>query len=310
MKAVKKILAIALVLALAFSLSGCTAFETKMAKAVTRMKKVDNLRADIALYLDVDMLMLGSSLGDIEMGVDGTLNIDKDHGTGLGRFHVDSPDGEQEILLYYEKSKDVVRTWTSNDDGKTWTLNEHALEQFEGSSLFEIDSITDLDKEQLALLKTVAATFEEDGTTEIRGSESTIYRGTVSAQELLKDTDLQPALAQINGSAGIEITEEDLRSIGDMPVSIAIDNKSGLISGFALDMTEMMQGFAAIAMKAYMGQLPGGEGLDPAMLEMLGFTVTVNHCELECVLYDYDGVGDVVIPDSVRSNAVPAAKAA
>ena len=312
MKGVKKILAMALVLALAFSLTGCTAFETRMAKAVTKMKKTDNLRADIMFYLDADMLMLGQSVTDIELGVDGTLDIDKNHGTGSGRFRVESPEGEQDVLLYYEKSKDVLRTWTSNDGGTTWTVNEQALEQGTGSSLFEIDSVTDLDREQLSQLRTVSETFQEDGTTEIRGSESTVYSGTVSVQALLKDTDLQPVLEQMNASMGIELTEEDLRGIGDMPVSIAIDNKSGLISGFALDMTDMMQGIAMIAVKAYMGQA-GGEalgGIDPAMLDLLGITVSVSHCEVESVLYDYDAVGDIVIPDSVRDNAVSAGKAA
>ena len=313
MKGVKKILALVLVLALMFSLTGCTAFETKMAKAAAKMKKVDNLRADITFYLDADMLVLGQSLGDIELGVDGTLDIDKKHGTGSGRFNVESPDGEQDVLLYYEKSKDVLRTWTSKDDGKTWTLNEQALEQGTGSSLFEIDSITDLDREQLSQLRTVSETFAEDGTTEIRGSESTIYSGTVSVQTLMKDTDLQPVLEQMNGSTGIELTEEDLRGIGDMPVSIAIDNKSGLVSGFALDMTEMMQGIAMIGLKAYMGQGAGGEalgGIDPAVLESLGVTLSISHCEAESVLYDYDAVGDIVIPDSVRENAAAAGKAA
>ena len=117
MKGVKKILALALALVLVFSLTGCTAFEAKMAKAAAKMKKVDNLRADITFYLDADMLVLGQSLGDIELGVDGTLDIDKKHGTGSGRFRVESPDGEQDVLLYYEKSKDVLRTWTTKDDG-------------------------------------------------------------------------------------------------------------------------------------------------------------------------------------------------
>ena len=71
MKGVKKILALALALVLVFSLTGCTAFEAKMAKAAAKMKKVDNLRADITFYLDADMLVLGQSLGDIELGVDG-----------------------------------------------------------------------------------------------------------------------------------------------------------------------------------------------------------------------------------------------
>lgn len=310
MKLVKKILAAALVLALVFSLTGCTAFETRMAKAVNKMKKVNNFRADAVFYVDADMKMLGQSLSNMEMGIEGTMNIDKYHGTGAGTFHVSMMDEEeQDLLVYFEKGNNVLRTWTSNDDGETWTLNEQELAQGEGSSLFDIDSITDLDKDTIAQLRALAAPFEEDGTADIRGSESTIYRGTISVADFTEGVDLTELLGQLSQSLGVELKAEDVAQIGDIEAAIGIDNQSGLISGFALDMTDLLQGVVGIAMKAYMGQLLGGEleGLDP---EALGITTEINDCELECVLYDYNAVGDIFIPDDVRENAVPAVKAA
>lgn len=304
MKYVKRVLAVVLVLALVFSLSGCTAFEAKMAKAANKMKKVDNFRTDAEFYLDADMKMMGQSLMNLAIGMEGTMDIDKAHGTGAGTFHVSMMDEEEaDVLIYFEKGADALRTWTSADDGMTWTLNEQELAQGEGESLFDIDSITNLDKENIARLRKLAATFEEDGVAEIRGSESTIYRGTISVTDLTEDVDLSELLAQLSEGMGVEVTVEDVAQIGDIPVAIGIDNDSGLISGFAVDMTDMLQGIVGIAMKAYMGQMMGDtfEGLD---LEALGVTMEVNSCEAECVLYDYNEVGDVVIPDDVRENAV------
>ena len=310
MKALKKILAVMLLLALVFSLTGCTAFETKMAKAANKMKKVDNLRADIAFYADFDMLLLGQSLGNMTLGMEGTMNIDKAHGTGAGTFHVVSMDEEEtDLLVYYETAGGVLRTWTSDDSGETWKLSEKEIQQGEGSNLLNINGISDLDKETIAQLRALAANFEEDGVAEIRGSESTIYRGTISLTDLAGGVDLSEMIAPMSEALGVELTAEDIGQIGDMPVAIGIDNKSGLISGFALDMTDMIQGFVAVIMKAYMGQMLGEqfEGLD---LESLGVTMEINDCELECVLYDYNAVGDVVIPEDVRANAVLAEKAA
>jgi hypothetical protein len=39
-------------------------------------------------------------------------------------------------------------------------------------------------------------------------------------------------------------------------------------------------------------------------------TLRIRLREAESVLYDYDAVGDIVIPDSVRENAAAAGKAA
>ena len=304
MKVVKRMLAVALVLVLVFSLTGCTEFEAKMVKTVNKMKKVNNLRADVVFYLDLSVKMLGQSLSDMEFGAEGTLDIDADHGTGFGKFHVTSVEEEQDVLLYYEKADKVVRTWTSEDDGKTWKFSETPLDQEgAGSGGLDFGSLSDLDKDQIAQLRTIAATFEEDGVTEIRGSESTVYRGTVSLKDLPQGVDLTGSLGQMTESTGITLTPEDIANIGDMPVAIAIDNSTGLISGFALDMTDTLQGFTSIAMDAYMAQMLGEqfEGLD---LSKLGVTLHVDDCELECVMYDYDQVGNIVIPDNVRNNAV------
>ena len=43
--------------------------------------------------------------------------------------------------------------------------------------------------------------------------------------------DFTEALGQLTESTGIQVTPEDIRNIGDMPVAIAIDNNTGLISG-------------------------------------------------------------------------------
>lgn len=313
MKLVKRVLAVALVLMLVFSLSGCTAFEARMAKAANKMKKVDNFRMDIEMYLDMDMKLLGQTLSDMDMAVSGTMAIDKKHARAAGELHLEMPEEESDVLLYLEKDGDVVRTYSSNDHGETWTLKEQRSDPENPDdlfSVFDVGSITDLDREKLAQLDKVAKTFEEDGTVEVRGSESTLYRGTISLQDLDAEAALAALRESLNAGMGTELTEEDFAQIGDVPAVIGIDNRSGLISGFALDLTELMQGVVSIAMKTSLAQSLGGEAIAGFGIGVLGVTMEVNDCELEAVLYDYNEVGDIVIPAEVRENAVLVEEAA
>ena len=143
MKVAKKLLAVALVLVLVFSLTSCTEFESKMLKAVNKMKKVNNLRADVVFTLDLDVKMLGQSLSEMEISAEGTLDIDTVHSTGFGQFHIVSVDEEQDVLFYFEKSGDVMRTWISDDDGMTWKLSETTADEAGAASGFTAWNGTD-----------------------------------------------------------------------------------------------------------------------------------------------------------------------
>ncbi|MBR4474261.1 MAG: hypothetical protein IKS55_11570 [Oscillospiraceae bacterium] len=311
MKYAKRILAVLLVLVLVFGLSGCTAFETKMAKAANKMKKVDNFRSDVSMVMALDMNMLGMSLMDMAMEITGTLDIDKDHGVMKGDLHLDMMDEKSDVLLYVEQDGDLVRTYSSNDGGETWTLKEQPLDGENSAGftgLFDIGGITDLDKDKLQQLKAIAETFEEIGTEEVKGSEATLYRGKLSMNDVQDRTALVMLLDQLNEQMGTELTEEDLAGISDMPVIIGIDNQSGLITRLAFDMTDMMQSVVGIAMEIYLTQMMEAEGsadvgIDAATLRMM--KINVSECSLVADLYDFNAVGDVVIPDSVRSSAVP-----
>lgn len=309
MKYVKRVLAVVLVLVLVLSLSGCTAFETKMAKASSKMKKVDNLRADVGMVVDLDMTMLGQSIMDMDFDITGTFDIDKKNLVAKGFLNLDMMGEETAVLLYIEKDGDVVRTYTSNDNGQNWVVKETQPDPENPGdlfSLFDVGGITDLDKEKLAQLTRIAETFEETGTSLVRGSEATLYTGQLSLDDLQDRSVLTELLNQLNDSMGTALTEADLAAMGKLPVTIGIDNKTGMITKIELDMTDMIQSVAGIAMDIYMAQVLKEQGLEGMDLSAMGVKMKVNECTLEADLYDFDAVGDVVIPNEVRENAVPA----
>ena len=303
MKYAKRILAAVLVLALAFSLAGCSAFETRMAKAAARMKNVDNCRTDLDFHLDADVKMASLSLMQLDTEVSGTLDVDRDHETAKGTLHVNAMGEESDILIYLENDGTVQRVYSSDDNGKTWKLNENKSAPESASGFLDIDDMIDLDREKLALLSKLAATFEEYGTADVHGSQATLYRGRVSLQDFEEVANLTLMREMMSDALETELTEEDITAIGEMPVILGIDDKSGRITFLALDMTETMQGITAIAMKTYVSELVSEKlgGLD---FEMFGLTIGINDCELEARLYDFNEVGFIVIPDNVRESAV------
>ena len=199
------------VLALAFSLAGCSAFETKMAKAAARMKNVDNCRTDLDFHLDADVKMASLSLMQLDTEVSGTLDVDRDHETAKGTLHVNAMGEESDILIYLENDGTVQRVYSSDDNGKTWKLNENKSAPESASGFLDIDDMIDLDREKLALLSKLAATFEEYGTADVHGSQGTLYRGRISLQDFEEVADLTLMREMMSDALETELTEEDFR---------------------------------------------------------------------------------------------------
>ena len=269
-----------------------------MAKAANKLKKVDGFRTDLVFYLDSDVKMGRLSLLDLNMDVTGTLDFDKEHRTAKGILHVTAMDEEEDILVYMEYVGNVQRVYTSEDNGRTWKLNETEVDPEATVNLFDI-GLSDLDKDQLALLSRLSDSFEEYGTLDVHGSEATLYLGNVSLQDFEEVADLSLMRETLSETLQTELTEEDISGIGDMPVIIGLDNDSGMITFLALDMTETMQGIVANAMKTYVSEMVSEDlgGLD---LDLFNISIDVNDCEVEAMLYDFAEVGYIVIPDNVR----------
>ena len=90
-----------------------------------------------------------------------------------------------------------------------------------------------------------------------------------------------------------EITLEDC---GSVPVTVAIDNKSGLVTRCTMDLTELMQGLMPKLMDAAMAETAEQLGLENVDLSLLGFALDIGRVSVTAELYDFDAAAPVEIP--------------
>ncbi len=290
MKQLKKILVIVLALAMVLSLSACGAFETKMVKAAQKMSKAESFRMDMDMDMDMSLSLMGESLG-IDANVEAKMDILTEPVKMGGNMTIDMMDEEIEFLFYLEQTDDGYTLYLSPDDGESWVRRD-----VEGVEAPEVSKT-----EQLGMLAKLAETFEEQGTEEIRGSAATVYKGIIPGADIsavIAESGALEQLAELQDSAEIDLSGLDFSNLSDIPATIAIDNKSGMISRYTMDMTDIMQDFMGSIMDVVLAQVAKESGMEGVDLAALGLTVEINKVEATVDLFDYDAVKTVEIPQA------------
>lgn len=285
MKNLKKFLAIALVIAMALSLAACGGFAGKMAKAAKKLEKAKSYSTST----DVDMQIAVNFMG-MEMAVDVKVNSDtdvfKDPAKVHGNLKMNAFEEAEEFEYYMVPDGDGYKMLMS-DDGENW-----AEEHVEASDAKMYQSV---DFEQVMKLLKMAESFEKTGEETIRDSKATVYSGSVSGKdvgELLGATGMDAMLDQMD----FDVTEEIFNSIENIPVTIAIDNTSGMISQYTIDATELVQKTVEKALAEQGANTEYGISID------LSGAMKVKNALVKVEMYNYDQVADFEIP-SVGSEA-------
>ena len=290
MKQLKKILVIVLALAMVLSLSACGAFETKMVKAAQKMSKAESFRMDMDMDMDMSLSLMGESLG-IDANVEAKMDILTEPVKMGGSMTMDMMDEEIEFLFYMEQTDDGYTLYLSPDNGESWVRRD--MESIEAPKVSKT--------EQLGMLAKLAETFEEQGTEEIRGSAATVYKGMIPGADIsaaIAESGALEQLAELQDSAEIDLSGLDFSDLSDIPATIAIDNKSGMISRYTMDMTDIMQDFMGSIMDVVLAQVAKESGMEGVDLAALGLTVEINKVEATVDLFDYDAVKTVEIPQA------------
>ncbi|MBQ7435883.1 MAG: hypothetical protein IJV30_00980 [Oscillospiraceae bacterium] len=296
MKRYQKILALLLVLLMTFALSGCSVIT--ITKTAANMSDLDSVTADLNLDLNVDMTMMEET-SPFKINVAGPLDLDLEGDKGKAEFTIDLMGENVPLLLYYEKLEDKLVFYTSADNGETWSKNETSLsgEKEKGSS----------DLKSLAMIKKLAGSFEETGTETVRGTEAVIYSGSILWKDLLGDVDLSSAMEAAGEAAGsaagtpLDLSGMDLTALGSIPVTIGFDKENALIVKGSIDLTETVQNLIPMVMKVAMQSMAAQSGVDAAEMEdfdlsALGFNLDIHTLTVSAELYNFDAVGEIMIP--------------
>lgn len=285
MKNLKKAIALLLALTMLLCLGGCGSFEKKMAKAAAKMSRLNSMHMDMDVELGMDISVMGQSM-EMEMSVDAGIDMNMEPYAAKMDLNVKALGVSQNMQIYVIDEDGARRSYSSDDGGKTWTKGEAEDIDLDSSSLNA--------KDALALLAKWAESFVQDGEEKINGSAATKYSGEIEAEYLMEALELTGAKDKLEEILGADIDAVP-DGIGNMPVSIWIDNKSSMIVRMEMDMTTLMQGILAQFLDETISSSLADAGLEGLPMEM-GISKAVATMEYS----QFDQVPAIELPEGVK----------
>ena len=242
MKKSKKLAALLLIAALMLALAGC-GFISQLSMAVWKMGKLKSYRMDMDMDMEIKISVLGQSMDmDMELGSESDISLKPDRTKStmsVGMF------GEKfSVLSYTDKTDTETVTYSSQDGGKTWSRQTEENKAQDKKA----------NKQSFTALLKLAAGFEKTGTETVRGSEATVYAGVISGADIASVTEVSEALTNAFSAMNMSAEELKLEEFGNVPVTIAIDNKSNMIVRYTMDLTEFMGNMMPVVMESIMAE--------------------------------------------------------
>ena len=284
MKTFKRCTALLLILALALALAGC-GFAAKMTRAAKKMEKLQSYRMDLDMDMALKLSMLGQSM-DMDMKISGSSDVNTNPSKTKADLRIKMLGEEIPMLSYTDKADTGLVTYSSPDGGETWTR-----QTVESPELAEAAG-----KNGFANLLKLASSFEKTGTETVRGSMATVYSGVIAGADLESVMEISVVLKNVFSTMDMSMDGLDLTQYGSIPTTISLDNKSGMVVRYTMDMTEFMSKMMPAMMDAVMKEAAAESGLEGLDLSKLGFSVETGRIFAAVELYDFDAVGTIEIP--------------
>ena len=272
MKKEKRILVFAILAAMLLSLCGCGMFRTHVAKAAIKMSKLDSLHADIEMQIGMGISLLGQDV-NADAAITGGADIQRDPERVYVNLMAEVAGFEQNLLFYGVGRDDGFDVYSSADSGDSWTKD--SIENDDSSKSSKADG-----KSVFLLLSDSAASFKEYGKEKVNGSDAIRYNGKITSEELRQALELANAKQALEESLDVELDDDVFEDLGDVPVSIWIDVKSGMIVRIEMDMSDVMQGLVPVLVDKAMEKADIGIGVNTKVYEV---TVSITLSEFDAV---------------------------
>lgn len=195
------------------------------------------------------------------------------HMTSMGQTE------NKQSLMYGEKDGDAVISYSSEDDGATWTKKRTEKATF---SLGDLSTIIGSAKE-----------IQKINMETVDGHDMDVYTAIVDGQYLQQALDAAGSNNPLSGMMG----EDGASGMGDFEVVIYVDRATDLPVRISIDLATMMKEMMDGAMKAAMG-----------MGDMEGVEVKIDLpvASVVCELSQFNSVPPIEIPEAVKAAATPA----
>ena len=272
MKKAKRILVFAILAAMLLSLCGCGMFRTRVAKAAIKMSKLESLHADIEMQIGMGISVLGQDV-NADAAITGGADIQRDPERVYVNLMAEVAGFEQNLLFYGVGRDDGFDVYSSADSGESWTKD--SIENDDSSKSSKADG-----KSVFLLLSDSAASFKEYGKEKVNGSDAIRYNGKITSDELKQALELANVRQSLEESLDVELDDDVFEDLGDVPVSIWIDVKSGMIVRVEMDMSDVMQGLVPAIVDKAMDKAGVGIGVNTKVYDA---TVSITLSEFDAV---------------------------
>lgn len=272
MKKTKRILVFAILAAMLLSLCGCGMFRTHVAKAAIKMSKLESLHADVEMQIGMGISVLGQDV-NADATVTGGADIQRDPERVYVNMNAEVAGFEQNMLLYAVGRDGGADVYSSADSGESWTKD--SIENDDSSKSSKADG-----KSVFLLLSDSAASFKEYGKEKVNGSDAIRYNGKITSDELKQALELADVKQTLEESLDVELDDDVFEDLGDVPVSIWIDVKSGMIVRVEMDMSDVMQGLVPVLVDKAMEKTDVGIGVNTKVYDA---TVSITLSEFDAV---------------------------
>ena len=243
--------------------------------------------------MGMTMSLLGQTM-PLDMRMEGTADVNTEPERSKLAFDVDLLGESVHMISYTEKDGDQIVSYVSQDDGENWVKRSVDGSQLSGLA----------DKKDLRLLLKLAESFEQTGTETLRGSEATVFTGTIQGEDVDQALRMSGVMDSLRESLGMDAGDADI-DLSDcgIPTTIAIDSKSGMIVRYTMDLCEVLQNLMPLLMDQAMSAMAAETGLEGLDLGALGLEIKIERAFTTAELYDFDAVGPIEIPDAARAAA-------
>ncbi len=272
MKKTKRILVFAILAAMLLSLCGCGMFRTHVAKAAIKMSKLESLHADVEMQIGMGISVLGQDV-NADATVTGGADIQRDPERVYVNMNAEVAGFEQNMLLYAVGRDGGADVYSSADSGESWTKD--SIENDDSSKSSKADG-----KSVFLLLSDSAASFKEYGKEKVNGSDAIRYNGKITSDELKQALELADVKQSLEENLDVELDDDVFEDLGDVPVSIWIDVKSGMIVRVEMDMSDVMQGLVPVLVDKAMEKTDVGIGVNTKVYDA---TVSITLSEFDAV---------------------------
>ena len=268
-----RILAVAIAILLALSLSACgDSFESAMTRAVSEMQDVESLHMDMVMGIDMSLSADGQTL-EMPISMDMSMDTINEPLTARATMNMNVMQQPVSVEYYVERSGEGYMMY-ANMDGGGWeaaAVDETELGQFSAV-------------EGVEFYLQCASAFEKVGEEEVRGATASRYDGEIPADMLSEAIERSGAYDMFE-SLGVSGESTDGLTSG-MGLSIYLDNETGLPVRYVIDMTDLMREMMDTTLSAV--------GAGDAM------SWEVGEASVSVTLSDFNGIDAIEIPDDAR----------